>query len=145
MIISSIQTDSKLELHGVWKPFGHDGKVLVARHGNPKFNDELRREMEPFRDELSRSTISDDQAETIMSRVMSKTILLGWENIQNEDKSQIKYSQENAFELLEAYPEFRNIIYNISVNVANYKSAKAKEVKEQLGKQFLGLNETANK
>lgn len=123
-------TDKKLETEGAWDEIYMDGgelKVLVARKGNLNYNRMLRSELSKNKRKLER----EDQAaatmfDKIRSKVMSKTILLGWgELIVNGENW--KYSPELAERLLNMSEDFKKQIDDISDSFDLYKAEQDEE------------------
>jgi hypothetical protein len=61
-----------------------------------------------------------------MCEVMSKTILLGWKNVQADGK-ELAYSQAAAYELLMNFKDFREVIDTASAELDRFKVHKDEE------------------
>jgi len=145
MKISAFKTDCALEVNGVWKTIleenGKKTRVLVARDNNANFVSELRKEMAPYQTKIQRDNLTQDEADVILAKVMAKTILLDWENIQNDDDSLMPYSVDNAFNLL-MIKDFRLMIIAMSSEMDSYRTQKISEVKVELKKPLPGIQNT---
>lgn len=134
MKLSSFATDQKLELNGVWRNVGQGLRLLVARDNNPEYLKAVRKAMAPYKSKFQRDSLSVEESETMMSRIMADTILLDWENLEDDKNKKIKYTPDAAFEYFETYPEFKTLVTQLSSDVDFYRQSAIKEVKEELKK-----------
>lgn len=122
------KTDNTSELEGVWMDFddgiGNILKVLVARSdGNPHYEATLTKLMAPYRKKMERGkSIDNNVAKRIMTKVLAKEILLGWdENALLDDEGKpVKYSEANAIELLTTDGDLREFVSNESGDINNF-------------------------
>jgi len=128
MSLKFTKTSRKNELEGTWLDFddglGNILKVLVARtDGNPHYESALTKAMAPYKKKMERGrNISNDVAKRIMTKVLSQEILLGWDEsvlLDDEGKS-VKYSKENALELLNDDNDLRDFVTTESGNIDNF-------------------------
>lgn len=127
-IFKSFATDEKSETEGRWFPLSKTTKVLVARTGNPAYIRLARKKLEENKVDLeSQGDEGSDLAEMVMTEVMAKTILLGWEGLEYKGKK-VDYSVEMAKTLL-GIKDFRKKIASLS---DNFEAFKLKE-EEALG------------
>lgn len=107
-------TNRDKEAEGVWFPLDAETRVKVARAGNKHFN-ELARKLGRPHQTLRR--VNPEAAakvfEKIAFEVLSKTILLDWENLKDNGVL-VPYSPAKAAEMLEAYPDFFEVITTFS-------------------------------
>lgn len=131
MKLSDFATNKELEVNGVWHDLGDKTRVLVARAGNKKYTEALRSRMEKYQNRLARrDKTMEPIAEKILTECMAKYILLGWENLEDENKKIIPYSVEKAIEILsdEKYKDFRDLIELLSNDMASYQEKKKEEI-----------------
>lgn len=138
MKITKFKTDKSLELNGVWHIIDANdpkriARVLVARDNNPKFVSKVRTALAPYQAKILRDSMTVDQSDDLMAKIMAETILLGWENIDDDDGKPITYNTENAYKLL-LIPDFRAVITSLSTQMDSYRSDKIAEVTEDLKK-----------
>lgn len=100
--IRSIKTDSERESTGVVLTYpGTDVKCRIARSDNPEFVRARRR----LRQEAS-DAFEDDgdlleaKARDIIAPIVAEHVLLGWENLTDDQGNPIEYSVAKATELL---------------------------------------------
>tara|TARA_R110002020_G_scaffold21484_4_gene72990 strand:+ start:276 stop:668 length:393 start_codon:yes stop_codon:yes gene_type:complete len=64
------------------------------------------------------------------SEIKSRTVLLDWKNVKEEDK-EIPYSQEKAYELLTTFDEFRTWVDEQSDLLAEQREKATKQIKKK--------------
>ena len=135
MNIGIFATDRQLEINGAWHPIGMGARILVARDNNPKYIQALRTAMEPYRTPAQRAELSGEEGDKLLCGILARTILLGWENIQDEDKVDLPYTHENAEMVLNKYPEFRSLVISIASNADKFRTAAICEAMDEMEKQ----------
>jgi hypothetical protein len=114
MKISRFATDLDLEENGVWVDIGEGAELLVARVGNPRYSEAIRKLTKPVRQQLRNDTLPADKMDEIMLKAFSETILLDWKGIEDDNGKPIKYSTENAYQLMRDLKDFRAIVDEIA-------------------------------
>lgn len=121
-------TDTELETSGRWVQFDGKTSFKIAREGNAKFSAAFQAEYQKNRAALStKDDSSEAVAETLMVRVMAKTILVDWSGpvvFNGEDLG--AYSREGAEKLL-ALKEFRAWVSQQAGDMASYKKFRDAE------------------
>lgn len=125
------KTDTSSELEGVWTEYD-DGlggvlKLKIARtDGNPHYNSTLTRLMAPFRKKMEKGkNIDNEVAKRVMTQVLAKDILLGWEGeIFDDDGNPAKYSYDNAIELMTQDNDLRDFVLDFSSDQTNFLMKK---------------------
>lgn len=126
------KTSRKLELEGVWVEyddgFGNSLQLLVARTaGNPHYEAELTKLMAPYRKKMEKGkSISNEVAKKVMNQVLAKEILLDWnsEALLDDDGKPVKYSRENALNLLSNDNDLRDFVIEQSEDQSNFLMKK---------------------
>lgn len=132
MKIKEFATNKKAEIEGVWQEIGQGAKVKVARAGNVKYSEYVRKLSKPYMNRYRRRMIPEDIAEKITIRAMSRFILLGWEGIEGEDGNHIQYSEQKAIELLTEYPDFRELVASLADDITLFQLEAEGEVVEEI-------------
>lgn len=139
MKISSFKVDEGLEITGVWRDIGDKARLLIARDNNPKFVNALRDRLSPYQTSLQKLSLDDDKAAEMLNEILADTILLGWENIEDDkddpimewkegdERVFIPYSRANAILLLTKYKEFKALVIKLSGEVEAYRSMRLSE------------------
>jgi len=91
-------------------PANGDGSIptfIIARMGpmNQRYTKTLERVTYPYKRQLELRTLPNEKAEALMRQVFVNSILLGWENVQNEGGTAIVFSAENALTLFQQLPD----------------------------------------
>lgn len=128
MRISRFRTDRSAETNGVWVDAGEGLHLLIARAGNPRFQDAMRRLGHPLLPQIKTGTISEETSEGVLCRALAETILLNWKNLQDDDGKDIPYSVEKATQLLLEVRDFRSIVIELSQNVNLFRNEQTREI-----------------
>lgn len=128
MRISKFRTDRRAEEDGVWVDAGEGLQLRIARWGNPRYQEAMRRLGSPLLPQIKTGTISEQASEEVLCKAMAETILLEWKNLQEEDGSEIKYSREKALELLRDVRDFRALVVDLSQNVNLFRAEQARDI-----------------
>lgn len=94
--ISAIKSDLQKEVEGVWQDFSMGIRLKIARARNPKYLEMLRVLMQPHRGDVRTDEMDAEIFQGILKEVRAKTILLDWENIEDDDGKPILYSSDQA-------------------------------------------------
>ena len=113
-------TDKDKEVNGTWFPVG-DGKVLIARQGNPNYAKRIRKLYAENEAAISQAGLfGEENAQAATIEIVADTILLGWENFTLGGKK-IDYNRENAIKLLTDYKDFRDFVARCATQMEAFK------------------------
>lgn len=129
MKISTFATDLDLEENGVWVDIGDGGQLLVARMGNPRYLEVVRRISRPHKNRIRTKSINEELSDDILIQAMAEAILLDWKGLEDDKGKPIKYSKEAAYELMKGMRDFRNLV----VEIASEQAAFRREENEAAG------------
>jgi hypothetical protein len=129
MKITNFQWDGKKEIEGVWVDEAEGLRLLIARENNPKYR-KLQMSLMRKNARFLQNNRGEDKIEEIQVGLIAETILLGWENLQEGDGSEIVYSKDKAYELLRSYPDFREMV---TAHAQNADLFRLEEREEQAG------------
>ncbi len=139
MEITTDFADPQLSNEGVWMDYRSESKVRVAGIGNPKFISDQERQRNSFsgmrrgRD----GRLAADLETKILCKSMAKYILVDWKGFTKKGKI-LKYSEENAFDLLVGNVFFRNDIAAIASEEGNYLNDLIEEDAKNSGSALAG-------
>lgn len=112
MNINKLKTDSKKELEGVWVDAGEGLRLLIARSSNASYRKYL----------VKYGRRQDPEAMlAVVRKGVAKHVLLGWENLQEEDKD-VSYSSDKAEQLFKDIPDFLDLVLTFANDVELYRS-----------------------
>ncbi len=124
MKISSYITDEKLETEGVWRNLQEGGRVLVGRYKSTTYNAALREKLKPLVAKLANESEIDPAAfEDAVLQASAETILLGWDDIQDDDGEELAYTTELALYYLRNAKDFREEVLGLSQQREAYSKA----------------------
>jgi len=123
-------TNSDHQINGVWTTDYNDVSLLIARadSANANYENVLTRAMAPHKKKMERGKSLDNAtAKRIMIKVVSETILLGWnkkghagKTVNDDDGTPASYSIENAVDLLNIDPDLRKFVDDYSTDIDSY-------------------------
>lgn len=78
--------------------------------------------------------VAKDLQEQIDVRVLAETVLIGWENLENDDGTPMDFSPEQAAQILsdKRYGDLRTFVQNYSFNRENYQRKAEQAVAEEV-------------
>jgi hypothetical protein len=113
-------TDKQVEQEGVWLNFGPcsdvpgspDTKIKIARAGGANTQFEKRREqlLKPYRHQIQHDIWPEEVAQQVQRQLYAEMIVLGWENVFDEDSTPMECNAVNAERLFEKLPELFNVV-----------------------------------
>ena len=103
---SKLVTDGDLEIEGVWLPFEEGFDVKLARLGNTKYNEMVRRILKPYTRKIRDEELDDSIAEMAEKKAMARYVLVDWRGLEDDDGEPIEYSKETALQLFEESRDF---------------------------------------
>jgi len=97
---------------------------LIARAGgaNKKYLKKMQSLMRPHQHAAQSGNLKDAIAEDVLIKVMSETLILGWDNVIGRDGEELEFTVENCSQLLRDLPELRDVLWAEANKVANYIS-----------------------
>jgi hypothetical protein len=111
-LYKQFKTNDKLESDGILLQYGLDSKgqpvvIRVARAGpgNTKFQKLLDRKLKPFRRQLQMESADEKVIEKVLIEVYAETIVLGWENVEDEKGLPILFNKANCIKLFNDLPD----------------------------------------
>lgn len=129
-LFKQFKTNPKLEVSGVWVNFGEteDGRVInmrLARAGgaNKDYDKAVEVHTKGIRKQLANDLIDNDQLVRIMRRVYAETVVLAWENVEDEEGKPIPFSKENCLKLFEDLPDLFLDVQEQARKMAIYRQA----------------------
>lgn len=105
-------TDGELEKNGVLLEYGFNSKNLpitirIARAGgaNTQYAKRMEIKVKPFRRQIQTETIEKNQLDKLIRDVFCETVVLGWENVEDENGNDLPFSLEAAIKLFTDLPD----------------------------------------
>ena len=126
-IFKTFAANADKEQSGVEVEVGPDAYITVARANNKRYAKLLTKAWEANKYTLDRKDkAANDKAEELIIDIMSKTILLGWRGMLDENDQPLPYSQEAARKML-AIPDFRQLVSKQADDFENFRQVTEEE------------------
>lgn len=98
---------------------------LIARAGgaNKNYLKTLEEVMKPYRRQMELKTMKNEVAEELMKDVFVRSLLVGWNNVRDENNEQIEFNKGNALTLLNDMPDLFSRLQGEANALANFQDA----------------------
>lgn len=111
-LYKQFKTDKNIEKEGILLEYGlnSSGAVIairVARAGgaNVQFTKMLETKTKPYRRQIQNDAIDIKVVDKILKEVYAHTIVLDWENVEDESGKPLPFSPENCIKLFDDLPD----------------------------------------
>jgi hypothetical protein len=111
-LYNQFKSDDKLEKEGILLQYGENSKKLpicirIARAGgsNVAFRKRMEIIVKPYRRQLQTETIDEKTLERIIRQVYAETVVLGWENVEDEKGMALPFTVDNCMRLFNDLPD----------------------------------------
>jgi hypothetical protein len=120
--INAIKTDKQKDVEGVWTEPRPGLELLIARLGNPRYQNELRRLTKPYRGRRGNLTDEEDRRvlDECTAKAAAKCILLGWRGL-CENGVEVEYSVERAEKYIREVDEFRSMVMDEAADLDHFR------------------------
>ena len=118
-------TNKEKEEKGVWVKGPEGAEFLVARAGNASFAKLAGDLMKPHRKLLQMGKADDKLITEIAAEITSRTILLDWKGVKDDEGKDVPYTQATAKQYLLDYSDFADLIAGFSQQISQYQDAEA--------------------
>ncbi len=106
------RTDEAAEREGVWLEYATaDGKpparIKIARAGgsNARYGRVFEAKTKPYRRQMQLGTLDDKTSERLYAELYAETVVLAWENVEDEQGAKLPFTRENVVKILTDLPE----------------------------------------
>lgn len=99
--LALIETDYASELKGRWfvHPVGY--RFLLARYGNPRFEEAYLEALNPYIEKIrANASLTEEEDLAVTLPCIARYVILDWSDIEDEAGNPIPYSPEKALEIL---------------------------------------------
>ena len=86
--------------------------ITIHRAGgaNKKFTATMAEKYKPFRRRFENGTIDEETANRLLVEAYAKAVIIGWENVKDENDDELEFNYDNCVKLLTDLPElFKDI------------------------------------
>lgn len=83
-------------------------RIKIARAGgaNTAFTKRLDARIKPYRRQLQTETMDNGIAQKLMREVFAETVVLGWENVQDENGNDLEFNVPNCIKIFTDLPDW---------------------------------------
>lgn len=111
---------------GTWVDY-EGSKLKIAYAASPNFM-RIRQKLEqPHRRKIESGTMDPVEHKTLITRAMSKGLLLDWKGVLDAKGQPAPFSQELAYQAMSYDEDLREFVMEVAVNLQNFKSQSLKE------------------
>jgi hypothetical protein len=128
--LSELKVDAKKESEGVWVDVAEGLRLLVASGDSQAYRKYRNKLLKPYLHRVRSRTMSVEDMEKVTRQAMARHVLLGWENLDDDEGNPIPYSREKALEILTESRE----VFNIVGDFANDQAMFRADLQEDAGK-----------
>lgn len=122
MKISKLKTDPSKEENGVWVSMGDNLRIKVARLSSEGYKSYLRKIGTPYRSAARSGNMDEKIAADLVKQAIANKILLGWENLEEDDGTPIVYSPQKALQLFQESNDFLEMVRAAADDIDNFRT-----------------------
>lgn len=128
-LYAQFKTDTSLETTGILLQYGNNSKGLpiairIARAGgaNKNYAKLMEARVKPYRRQIQNETIERALLDGIVKQVFAETVVIGWENVEDENNSPLSFSVPNVLKVFEDLPDLYADIQEVSQKAAAFRN-----------------------
>lgn len=128
-LYKQFKTDSKLEKEGILLEYGTNSQgkpicIRVARAGagNDAYVKRMEVAVKPHRRLIQNETIERAVLTKIVREVFAETVVLGWENVEDENGKPMPFTKENCIKLFTDLPDLFDDLQESAQKAALFRS-----------------------
>lgn len=128
-LYSQFKTDKSIEKEGIVLNYGKNSKgkdieIRIARAGgaNVQYAKLLEAKTKPYRRQIQNETLENEVAEKITQEVYARTVVLGWNGVEDESGNEMLFSFENCMKLFADLPDLWSDIQQQSQRSALFRA-----------------------
>lgn len=129
-LYKQFKTNENVEKTGIVLEYGDNTKgkpigIRIARAGgaNAQYQKLMEARVKPYRRQIQNETIEKALIDKILRQVYAETIVLGWENVEDENGKELPFNVENCIKLFEDLPDLFQDIQEQSQRAALFRQA----------------------
>lgn len=127
-LYKQFKTDNNLEKEGILLEYGTNSQgnpicIRVARAGggNVAYAKRMEARVKPYRRQIQNETMETALVERILKEVYAETVVLGWENVEDENGNPLPFTTENCIKLFDDLPDLFKDIQEQSQRAALFR------------------------
>jgi len=136
--LSALKTSDKLENEGALLEYENGLTFLVGRMGSNK-NEQYKKTVDQkLQLRVANEYATEDETIDYLVDILANSILLGWDNLLDDDGKPIPFTIAKAKEILKEYKDIRGDVYAFCTNRKNYYNANIDEETANLSNALNG-------
>lgn len=136
-LFKQFKTDSKIEKEGILLDYGPNKDlpaneageypvtlIRIARAGgaNEAYNKRIEALSKKHRRQIQNDAMEVAQLRELTMHAVADTVILGWENVTDEDKNPMPFSRDNALKLFKQLPDLFNDVQEQAAKAALFRT-----------------------
>lgn len=128
-LYKTFKTDKGVEVSGVILDYGKNKAGLpvtirIARAGgaNTRYAKLVEAKTKPYRRQIQNDTLDPGVAEGLLREVYAEAVVLGWENVEDENGKPLPFNKENCIKVLNDLPDLYADIRDQAGKIAIFRS-----------------------
>ena len=119
-LYKQFKTDEKKEVEGIWVPLSATARLKIARMGNTRYRECIKRLSAPYRIAGINSQIPTDVYQQIVREAVAETILVDWEGLTTDGHPR-PYSKETALLFCTELKDFYDFVLTTSDSMETFR------------------------
>jgi len=119
-LYQQFQTDEQKEVDGVWVPLSATARLKIARMGNRKYRDCIKRLSGPYRVAGLNNQIPGDVYQQLVREAVAETILVDWEGITTDGLPR-PYSKAAALTFCTELKDFYDFVLTAADSMETFR------------------------
>lgn len=136
-LYAQFKTNTSMETEGIYLNYGPNSQgkdilIRIARAGgsNQNYSKRMEAKTKPYRRQIQNETIERALLERIVREIYAETVVLGWENVEDENGNELPFTYDNCLKLFTDLPDLFTDVQEQSQRAALFRQ----EVREDDGK-----------
>jgi hypothetical protein len=127
-LFSRFKTNTDKEENGVWEDLGDGIKIKIRRFKSRAAQEARKALEEPYQSRLRfGGKLTDEEAQEILVRQMSKAIIVDWDGVTDEEGNVLPCTEGAKYEVLKALPDFRDVVASLAIDRDNFVEKSSKD------------------
>ena len=114
------KTDEKKEVEGIWVPLSATARIKVARMGNPRYRDCIKRLSSPYRVAGINDQIPPEVYQQMVREAVAETILVDWEGL-TSDGDPVPYTRDKALVFCTDLKDFYDFVLTAASSMETFR------------------------
>jgi len=144
-IYDLLENDPIAEEEGIWVEITEDVSIKVASTESKRYREKVTQLLKPYRKVLQAGgRVPEAKQEQITVSSIVDGLLLDWKGVSDREGTQLKYSRENALQVVTELKRLRDLILEVAGEAEVFNKRALAEAAENLKKPSAGnsLGET---